>query len=851
MARCPRLPSAFLPMLLALASPVAAVVAGDGDGLEAQVVQIEQLATSASPDASNALIRQLEARGATLTTEQRQRIEYVRLRNLGLLGEQAAAVQGMVALLGQKLSPGLRTLTYATAANMAANLEDWPRAFGLLEQSQREHLVQTPESAVLFSAAAYLYALVDDLDRARKLGRHALHLAENEASPAVLCRALAVFAMVEERAGQYPAAELLRARQLETCSRAGEKVFSAGALLGLGLGAGGQGRHAQALAWAERAYADYRAVRYEAGTHSAGLAIATSLMALGREPERARKLLQNAAAYYRRTNAPQALAEAEEALARLAQQRGDSASALAHMQAERLAAQAAHRSQRDRQLAYMQVQFDTRFNDQQIALLKTEASLAEVAMAAARSRQWLFAAGAALLLAVALLLGVLLRRTARERRRYRWQSRHDGLTRLYNYAHLQQLGEVAFARARAAGRPFSAVVLDIDLFKQVNDRHGHAAGDEALRALAGWIRQSVGERDLVGRRGGDEFALLCEGDAASAEAVVQCLRRLIGPVTMFGHSFLFTVSAGIREADAKVSSLAQLVHDADQALLSAKRTGRDRITRHRPDSEASADAPRAGRLVVVGSGIQFGRHVSERGLSEIREAETVLCLTDPYALAMIKGIRPDVVNLGLHYAPGKDRRGTYREIDAAIMAQVRAGKHVCAVFYGHPGVFADVPHRVIRQVRAMGLEARMEPGISAEACLYADLGIDPGQHGVQSMEATHFLCYDRKPDTAGLVLLWQVALSGDLTCTRLHAERYGLQALLDKLLRWYPPNHEVILYEAAQLPIDAPRIELLPLRQLPDAQYREYTTLAIPPLDALRDDPLRALLQREAPADSA
>src|SRR3546814_6445330 len=88
---------------------------------------------------------------------------------------------------------------------------------------------------------------------------------------------------------------------------------------------------------------------------------------------------------------------------------------------------------------------------------------------------------------------------------------------------------------------------------------------------------------------------------------------------------------------------------------------------------------------------------------------------------MIQGLRPDAINLGRHYAPGKDRRQTYREIDEAIMAQVRAGKQVCAVFYGHPGVFADVPHRVVRKAREEGIPARMEPGISAAACLYADL----------------------------------------------------------------------------------------------------------------------------------
>src|SRR3546814_469539 len=255
------------------------------------------------------------------------------------------------------------------------------------------------------------------------------------------------------------------------------------------------------------------------------------------------------------------------------------------------------------------------------------------------------------------------------------------------------------------------------------------------------------------------------------------------------------------------------ISDWSSDVCSSDLEGRDRVVR--ADDAAAAPAPAAG-LVVVGSGIQFGRHATERCLSEIREAQVVFCLADPFALAMIQGLRPDAINLGRHYAPGKDRRQTYREIDEAIMAQVRAGKQVCAVFYGHPGVFADVPHRVVRKAREEGIPARMEPGISAEACLYADLNLDPGQRGVQSMEATHFLVHDRTPDTAGLVLLWQVALSGDLSCTRLHAGRDGLQALVDKLLRWYPPDTEVILYEEDGLPNESPRIG-----QMRSTKYRD------------------------------
>src|SRR3546814_20444021 len=94
--------------------------------------------------------------------------------------------------------------------------------------------------------------------------------------------------------------------------------------------------------------------------------------------------------------------------------------------------------------------------------------------------------------------------------------------------------------------------------------------------------------------------------------------------------------------------------------------------------------------------------------------------------------------------------------------------------------------------------------------------LDPGQRGVQSMEATHFLVHDRTPDTAGLVLLLQVALSGDLSCTRLHAERDGLTALVDKMLRWYPQDTEVILYEEDGLPNESPRIG-----QMRSTKYRD------------------------------
>ncbi|WP_407351173.1 diguanylate cyclase [Luteimonas sp. R10] len=800
------------------------------DGLEAQVQQIERLAVSAHWRESNAKIEALSSRLDALTPEQRHRVALVRLRNLGLAGDARAALEGLADLLQQDLPTALRIRVYATAISIAANTEDWPLAFGWLSESL-SYLPEAPdESAKLLGVASYLHTLVGETGKARELALRALREIESGNDPRTLCRALADVALAEDHAHNFREAEGWRRRQIDACERAGDLIFVANGKYGVGKMAARQGRHAEALAWARQALGEFEDVGFAAGAWSARLVVAESLIESNRELDEAHALLTDTLRYYREQGSDLAIAETKRLLARLAERRGDLAAALAHFKQAMAASEAAERDARERRLAYLQIEFDTRLKEQQIALLEAENELAALQAAATRRWQLLLGVGSFGLLVTALSLLGLLRYSFRERRRYRWQSEHDSLTRLYNYQQVRKLGEAAFAHARDTGRPFTAIVADIDLFKQVNDRHGHAAGDEALRSLGNWISEAVDGHGIAGRSGGDEFTILLDTDAAEAEALLQRLRDRIEPITVFGHTFSINISSGVCQADGRAATLEQLIHQADQALYRAKHEGRDRVVCASDDVVVAPES--VAGLVVVGSGIEFGRHVSERALSEIREAQVVFCLADPFALAMIGSFRPDAINLGLHYAVGKDRRQTYREIDAAIMAEVRAGKRVCAVFYGHPGVFADVPHRVVRKAREEGIQARMEPGISAEACLYADLGIDPGHRGVQSMEATQFLVHDRRPDTAGLVLLWQVALAGDLSCTRFHAEREGLQALVDKLLRWYPPEHEVILYEAARLPIETPRAERLPLRDLPTARYEEYTTLVIPSLDS-------------------
>lgn len=826
-----------MPRLVLALALVAVVVAGTPafaeDPLEPQVAEIERLARNAQLGESNAKIAALSPRLAELAPEQRQRVEFVRLRNLGIAGDETAALAGLTALLRERMPTPLRVRVYATAISIAANVEDWPLAFGWLSEGL-SYLPEAPvESSVLLASASYLHSLVGENAKAKELALRALASAESSGEPQAICRIVAQVGLAEDEAGEFAEAERWRHRQIDACTRSGDKVFVANGKYGVGKAAAKQGRYVEALDWSRQALAEFEAAGFVAGTWGARLVVADSLLSSNQGLDEAQALLVDSLRYYRARDASAAIAETEHLLARLAERRGDVAASLAHLKQAMSATEAAERDARARRLAYLQVEFDLRLKEQQIALLETEKELAELRASETQRRQWVLAAGMAGLLATAILLTVLLRRSFLDRRRYRWQSEHDSLTRLYNYQEVRRLGEAAFERARRAGQPFTAIVADIDRFKEVNDRHGHAAGDEALRVLGGWIEEVLDGRGIAGRSGGDEFTLLLDADAAEAESLLRRLRDRIEPITVFGQTVRFSISAGICQANGHAAALDQLIHQADQALYRAKHDGRDRMV-HAVDVAAD-DA--SASLVVVGSGIDFGRHASERCLSEIREAQVVFCLVDPFALAMIRESRPDAINLGMHYAAGKDRRQTYREIDAAIMAQLLAGKRVCAVFYGHPGVFADVPHAVVRKAREAGIPARMEPGISAEASLYADLGLDPGRRGVQSIEATHFLVHERQLDPAGLVLLWQVALSGDLTCSRLHAEAEGLQALVDKLQRWYPPDHEVLLYEAARLPIERFRADRLALRDLPAARYEEYTTLVLPPLEPLARDP--------------
>jgi diguanylate cyclase (GGDEF)-like protein len=166
----------------------------------------------------------------------------------------------------------------------------------------------------------------------------------------------------------------------------------------------------------------------------------------------------------------------------------------------------------------------------------------------------------------------------------------DALTGVANLRHFHHLAALELEHARRMGRSFSILALDIDHFKRINDTWGHAAGDDALRAFVAACRLALREPDILGRCGGEEFAVALPNTGADgARLIAERLRRQVEMVSVplpQGDCVRLTVSVGVATLaaaaptgeDAALPDIAKLMAEADQALYRSKALGRNRVT---------------------------------------------------------------------------------------------------------------------------------------------------------------------------------------------------------------------------------------------------------------------------------
>ncbi len=159
-------------------------------------------------------------------------------------------------------------------------------------------------------------------------------------------------------------------------------------------------------------------------------------------------------------------------------------------------------------------------------------------------------------------------------------ARTDPLTGCHNRRSFLRESESEFNRFRRYGADMSVIMLDIDNFKKINDTYGHAAGDEVIRRLAQICIDNIRKSDVLGRLGGEEFAILMpETSAENAQIAAEKLRTALEdtPVAFNGHDITFTVSLGLTLASPDDEEMFQVVNRADEALYRAKNGGRNQV----------------------------------------------------------------------------------------------------------------------------------------------------------------------------------------------------------------------------------------------------------------------------------
>lgn len=303
---------------------------------------------------------------------------------------------------------------------------------------------------------------------------------------------------------------------------------------------------------------------------------------------------------FRRADSITELAEIHDALAQLYSDMGNWRQAYEQLQLHEESTQHVLRQQLDQRFLAMKVEFDTSAKEAENAALRRERTATEKALQQEREANRFRVLTVVLALGMALLLGVWawLQRSARLRMQH--LALTDELTGLANRRQiLDALEQLLHSRGQGS---CAAMIIDVDLFKSINDQYGHAVGDAVLREIADTMASHVREPVVLGRMGGEEFlVVLPDTLPASALQVAERLREAVASIDAtrwFSHRNI-TISIGVALSRPERDDSSSLLHRADDALYEAKHAGRNRVVLRALTPQDSIDTVVASNVTRI------------------------------------------------------------------------------------------------------------------------------------------------------------------------------------------------------------------------------------------------------------
>ncbi|MGH8105720.1 MAG: GGDEF domain-containing protein, partial [Arenimonas sp.] len=238
---------------------------------------------------------------------------------------------------------------------------------------------------------------------------------------------------------------------------------------------------------------------------------------------------------------------------------------------------------------YQLVKHDTLQKTQTIDLLNQKNEVLQLEQTVAKQKAHYTAIFVALLVALLAMLMYWAYRTKRMQLAFRRLAETDTLTGISNRDRFTKNAELALADAAKKSEQLGLIMFDLDNFKLINDRFGHATGDWVLKQVIAACKPICRKQDCIGRIGGEEFAILLRAsDLTSVSQMAERFRERIAAInsTETGHDFHVTASFGVTTTQLSGYEFDALLSNADQALYQSKREGRNRVSAHKKPVEA-------------------------------------------------------------------------------------------------------------------------------------------------------------------------------------------------------------------------------------------------------------------------
>ncbi|WP_242102303.1 MULTISPECIES: GGDEF domain-containing protein [unclassified Lysobacter] len=247
-----------------------------------------------------------------------------------------------------------------------------------------------------------------------------------------------------------------------------------------------------------------------------------------------------------------------------------------------------------REFAFQLSRHELQQKNQSIELLQRQNDVLKLQQEIAKKSALNTRLGMAMLLLMLGVGGYWAYKVKRVQMMFRRLAQVDSLTEISNRGHFREQAEAQLARCAGSGREAALVLLDLDNFKRINDRHGHATGDWVLKQVAAACRNACREGDLFGRLGGEEFAILSGGaDLAAAQRIAQECREQLARIdtSSIEHAPAITASFGCATTKLCGHAFENLFMHADRAMYRAKAEGRDRVCTYEDNPAVPLRAP--------------------------------------------------------------------------------------------------------------------------------------------------------------------------------------------------------------------------------------------------------------------